>query len=256
MENILSPSNREVLAQIAWSNVLLAFDFDGTLAPIVVDRETATIPAPIRTLLEELSLRYPCAIISGRSRDDVLKRVRGIQVWSVVGNHGLEPSEGAPGAVAEVQRWRRMLVRRLAGAPGISVEDKVYSLAIHYRRCRKKREVVKMIREAIRPLKDVRVIRGKAVVNLIPPDAPHKGVALERLRAVLGCDTALYLGDDETDEDVFALDQPGRLLGIRVGRNARSAAGYYLKSQSEVAALLQVLLRFRSSSPNRRRLEG
>ena len=70
----------------------------------------------------------------------------------------------------------------------------------------------------------VRLVGGKHVVNLLPAGAPHKGLALERARARLGCDTAIYVGDDETDEDVFALDQPGRLLAIRVGRKPSSSA--------------------------------
>ena len=44
------------------------------------------------------------------------------------------------------------------------------------------------------------------------PDAPHKGLALERERAHFACDTVIYVGDDETDEDVFRLDRPGQLL--------------------------------------------
>ena len=51
------------------------------------------------------------------------------------------------------------------------------------------------------------------------------------MRGALGCDTALYVGDDETDEDVFALDEPGRLLTVRVG-NAPSRAAFYLQRQA------------------------
>ncbi len=58
-----------------------------------------------------------------------------------------------------------------------------------------------------------------------------------------GCDTALYVGDDDTDEDVFALDQPGRLLTIRVGRKLDSLAGYFLRNQAEIDVLLRVLHR-------------
>jgi trehalose 6-phosphate phosphatase len=247
VQYLLSPSNREILAQMAWSNVLLAFDFDGTLAPIVEQPEAAALPQSTRLVLERLALRYPCAIISGRSREDVLRRVHGIQIWSVIGNHGLEPSDGAHCHPHEVEKWRRTLERRLVRLEGVFIEDKVFSLAIHYRRSRKKRHAFMTIREAVRSLKNVRVIRGKDVVNLVAPDAPHKGMALEDLRARFGCDTALYVGDDETDEDVFELDQPGRLLCVRVGRRERSAASYYLRSQSEVTVLLEILLSLRPS---------
>jgi len=82
-------------------------------------------------------------------------------------------------------------------------------------------------------------------VNVLPPDAPHKGLALERLRTEQGCDTALYVGDDETDEDVFTLDRPGQLLSVRVGASGRSQAAYFLKNQGEIDVLLDLLLRAR-----------
>ena len=84
------------------------------------------------------------------------------------------------------------------------------------------------------------------MLNVLPVGAPHKGLALERARARLGCDTAVYVGDDETDEDVFALDQPGQLLSIRVGRKKSSSAAYCIRSQAEIDALLRSLLAYRS----------
>jgi trehalose 6-phosphate phosphatase len=151
-----------------------------------------------------------------------------------------------------VQGWRRRLEKKLGTLEGIFIEDKVFSLAIHYRRSRRKRDAFTAIREAVRSLKNARVIRGKDVVNLVSPEAPHKGMALENLRERFGCDTALYVGDDETDEDVFGLDQPGRLLSIRVGRRPRSAASYYLRNQSEVAILLEILLKLRPAPQSAR----
>jgi trehalose 6-phosphate phosphatase len=64
----------------------------------------------------------------------------------------------------------------------------------------------------------------------------------------LRCDTAIYVGDDETDEDVFALDQPGRLLTIRVGRGRGSHAAYYLRAQAAVDDLLALLVRLREEA--------
>jgi hypothetical protein len=55
----------------------------------------------------------------------------------------------------------------------------------------------------------------------------------------------LYVGDDETDEDVFALDQPGRLLTVRVGPGGRSPADYRLRSQAAMGRLLTLLLDLR-----------
>ena len=79
----------------------------------------------------------------------------------------------------------------------------------------------------------MRIIGGKLTVNFLVPDAPHKGLALERERAHFACDTVIYVGDDETDEDVFQLDRPGQLLSIRVGLKRSSAAPYYIRHQAK-----------------------
>lgn len=91
----------------------------------------------------------------------------------------------------------------------------------------------------------MRIVGGKQVVNILPSRAPHKGIALERERDRLHCDTALYVGDDETDEDVFALDQPGRLLTVRVGSKRTSAATYCVTNQRAVDDLLRALIEYR-----------
>src|SRR5262249_58937782 len=96
-------------------------------------------------------------------------------------------------------------------------------------------------------LGDARVFGGKQVVNLVPRWAPHKGAALERERERLGCDTAVYIGDDVTDEDVFALEHPDRLLAIRVGASVRSRAPYYLPRQADIDELLRRLIALRGA---------
>jgi trehalose 6-phosphate phosphatase len=92
----------------------------------------------------------------------------------------------------------------------------------------------------------VRIIGGKQVVNLVPEGAPDKGDALERERERLRCDTAIYVGDDDTDEDVFRLDQPGRLLTIRVGAKRTSHAAYCIRDQRQIDVLIRVLSSLRA----------
>ena len=103
--------------------------------------------------------------------------------------------------------------------PGLSIEDKTYSVAIHYRLVRRKRGVRRAIQAAVRRLPGVRIVGGKLAVNLVPASAPDKGAALEHTRRVLACDSSIYVGDDETDEDAFAAAPADRLLSVRVGRN-------------------------------------
>lgn len=249
MKRILSESNVEVLAQFAWSNVLLAFDFDGTLAPIVADRDEARMRDSTSSLFERVCRLYPSAVISGRSRDDVLARVNGVPVRYVIGNHGLEPGPHMKAFEAEIAEVRPLLERALVGHQGVDVEDKRFSLAVHYRRSRRKRDARRAIHEAVAALPHrLRSKPGKLVVNVLPERAPHKGDALVHLRAEAGADTAIYVGDDATDEDVFELDQPGRLLSIRVGNSSTSSAAYCLPGQRDVDALLRRLARLRETT--------
>jgi trehalose 6-phosphate phosphatase len=242
MRDILARANREVLEQFACSRTLLGFDFDGTLAPIVTDPDRAAMRPSTRRLLRQVAQAYPCVVISGRSRADVQRRVRGVKVAEVIGNHGLEPWHARARARPEVRRWIPLLKEQLDRVQGVTIEDKGLSLAVHYRRSREKKSARASILAAAARLSEVRLMGGKQVLNVLPAGAPHKGLALERARARLRCDTAIYLGDDETDEDVFALDQPGQLLTVRVGRKRSSSAAYYIRTQAEIDGLLRSLL--------------
>ena len=224
----------------------MAFDYDGTLAPIVPEPNHATLRASTRLLLEETARVYPCVVISGRAQRDALRHLKGVGTLEVFGNHGVEPWQVSGRFRREVRRWLPIVERRLRGLQGVKIEDKSFSIAIHFRQSRQKKKVRAAIRQLTALLGDIRVIPGKQVVNVLPKGAPHKGMALENARGRLHCDTAVYVGDDETDEDVFALDQPGQLLTIRVGRKRTSGAAYYIHSQREIDALLRALLRMRS----------
>jgi trehalose 6-phosphate phosphatase len=245
MKSILSPAGREVLQQFAWSNVLVALDYDGTLAPIVARPERALLRRETSRLLQGVSRSYPVVVISGRAQHDVLRKLRGTAVSEVIGNHGIEPRHATAGYLAEVRRWLPMLRTTLQPLRGVWVEDKTYSVAVHYRQSRQKKVALPAILAAAHALGNVRLIGGKQVVNVLPVGAPHKGFALEKARDRLRCDTAIYVGDDETDEDVFGLNQPGRLLAVRVGVRRSSEAAYYLRNQGAVDELLSELLRLR-----------
>lgn len=246
MKHLLSRENSEVLAQLAWSRVLVAFDFDGTLAPIISNREMAHMRARTGELFAKVCSLYPCAVISGRSQPDVSARLGAAPIKYVVGNHGLEPGVSLDEFENEIAQARALLEEALAGSAGVDLEDKRYSLALHYRRSRNKRFARSAILAAVAHLPvRMRMVPGKLVVNVVPERAPNKGDALLELRKAEQADTALYVGDDVTDEDVFKLDQPGRLLTVRVGDSLSSAAAYFLRDQNEMDRLLAKLISFR-----------
>jgi trehalose 6-phosphate phosphatase len=253
MKALLSRENRVLLDQLAWSNVLLAFDFDGTLAPIVANRHQAAMRTRTARLFSTVCERYPSAVISGRAKADVARRLSGAKVRYLIGNHGLEPGTRLGTFERQVVQAHPALETALEGVAGIDIENKRYSLAVHYRRAREKPKAREAIRRAVAGLPvPMRVIPGKLVINVVPEAAPSKGDALVALRDRTEADIAMYVGDDVTDEDVFRLDQPGRLFTVRVGRSRTSAARYYLRQQQEIDTLLAHLVALRVDPPKRR----
>ncbi len=247
MRYILATRNLPLLERFAASNVLLAFDFDGTLAPIVRDPAAARMRASTRRLLGRVATRYTCVVISGRARHDLTARVRGLPIVHLAGNYGLEPWAPRAEYRAQVQKWISQLSPRLAHVPGIVVEDKTYSMTVHYRNARRPRLAVAAIRRALRTLRGARSLGGDHAFTLVPRGAPTKGAALERACQLFVCENAIYIGDDRTDEDAFTVWSAERLLAIRVGMRARSGARYGLKHQGEIDDLLQALLAMRSA---------
>jgi trehalose 6-phosphate phosphatase len=168
--------------------------------------------------------------------------LKGVPVHLLAGNHGLEPWAEKIHYVEQVRNWVQELHARLQSCAGVVIEDKSYSLAIHYRRARNKGRARGAIMTALAGLRGARVIGGKQAVNLVPQGAPHKGTALELARRAFGCEAAVYVGDDDTDEDVFRLASRDSLLSIRVGLVGQSCARYRLRNQQQIDELLERLL--------------
>lgn len=255
MTNILDKRHARTLAAFASADLLVAFDFDGTLSSVVLDPKRAGMRDRTRRLLYAVARRYPVAILSGRARVDLKKAIGRVPVRHLVGNHGIEPWGTRTRYLALVRRWVRRLEQALPPMRGLTVEDKRYSLTIHYRAVRNRRRAHAAIIEAVSSLRGARVIGGKCAVSLVPRGASDKGDALRHARRLLGCGASLYVGDDETDEDAFRAEPRRRLLAIRVGRRPGSAARHYLTSQIAIDRLLETLVALRptpaAASPRR-----
>jgi trehalose 6-phosphate phosphatase len=248
VKNILSRRSRSLLQEFAGSNVLIALDFDGTLAPIVKVRNSARMRASTRALLSRLTRFYPSAILSGRAYPDIAAKIGLVPVSTIVGNHGLEWPKQTPTmsrVQALVSQWREELDSELANVRGVEIEDKRFTLSVHYRNCPNPDVARRKIARALRKLTGARVQAGKMVFNLLPMNLGDKGSALQQLMQKLGCERAIYVGDDVTDEDVFLLKNPNRLLTVRVGKSKASRADYYLEDQGAIDDLLEELNRLR-----------
>jgi len=249
MKYLLTDRGRSELEALVKVHSLFAFDFDGTLAKIVRDRHAAQLGRPIRLWLGELAKRAPTAIISGRSVDDLRERV-GNTVPYLIGNHGLEGLHVTQQVVEQARNtcigWKQLIAERFGTKLtryGVFVEDKSYSLSFHYRNADRKDDARTLVFHVLAQLSPLpRIVLGKAVVNVVPAAAPHKGAALLELMYQLNCTAALYIGDDDTDEDVFSLPDT-RILTVRIGKNKSSAARFFLKKQTEITEVLRSIVK-------------
>ncbi|OFZ79967.1 MAG: trehalose-phosphatase [Bdellovibrionales bacterium RIFOXYD1_FULL_53_11] len=249
MKFLFSATGIRTLEAFCFSKCLFAFDYDGTLAKIVKAPNDALMTKTTENLLEELNSKAPVAIISGRSLND-LKKLFKHSIKTMIGNHGIEglPNNRFSGdaALDAVLKWKKKLAKLLPDNPGIQIEDKVFSLAVHYRCSREKKSAKSRILDCAGNLEPPpRVILGKCVINLIPAGAPHKGVALMELMLDRGLTCAVYVGDDDTDEDVFGLSEL-RIMTVRVGMKAASRARFYLKRQTDINRLIKLIIKIRN----------
>jgi trehalose 6-phosphate phosphatase len=261
MKNLLTKSGIQVFEAFCYANSILAFDYDGTLAPIVDDPKIAKMASKTRDLLAEIAQYFPVAIISGRQRSDIVKFVKPCNVDYIVGNRGIEglPSShlAQANARAACEAWHVRLQGELTH-PGVEIENKVYSIAIHYRLAANKKEAKAKILELAAILSPPpRILIGKCVINLASACAPHKGVALLEVMADSGCQSAVYIGDDINDEDAFGLTEES-ILTVRVGKTENSSALYYIAAQEKIDAVLTACLDAVSIGwkPIRRRLSS
>jgi trehalose 6-phosphate phosphatase len=249
MTLLFSDAGMRRLDDIAQPGLLCAFDYDGTLAPIVAKPDEARLPPDVLQRLVELSRHAPIAIVTGRSIADIAPRL-GFHPDYLVGNHGLE---GVPGwqvrsdaYAAQCRDWREMLSAALQDSsrydPGIAMEDKRYSLSVHYRHARNPARAEAQLKELLARLEPApRIVAGKYVFNVVPQDGADKGGALEQLMRISGAPSAIYAGDDVTDEDVFRLRRDD-LLSVRIEHSPDSAAEFFLSDWHGILQLLDELI--------------
>ncbi|HEX8010686.1 MAG TPA: trehalose-phosphatase [Casimicrobiaceae bacterium] len=249
MRYALSSAGLSRIRAFLTRNTLLAFDIDGTLAPIVDRPWDARVPGEVQHGLGLLAANAPVAIITGRAVEDA-RPMLGFTPRYLVGNHGAEGVPGLEKVSAQCARACRAWVDELASGnepwrdvDGIVLEDKTFSLSFHFRHCRDQGAALRLLVGRTAGLLPVpKLLDGKSVLNLLPPGAPDKGEALTALLAQSHCDRALYVGDDASDEPVFRLHSPS-VLSVRVEPHEASAANLYLKGQKDVARLVSELVR-------------
>ena len=230
--------------------LLVALDFDGTLAPIVeVPSDARALPEALTAIRGLAALPgTTVALVSGRALAD-LAALSGLgSPVRLVGSHGFEPDDGA----VPLDDDQRALLARLTaqvdalvdGTPGVRIDTKPAGMAVHVRAAAP--DVGARVLDALRagPAAQPGVLTtpGKAVLDLAVTEM-NKGEAVDRLR---GDAAVFFAGDDVTDETVFARLRPGD-VGVKVGEG-ETAAHYRVADPAEVAAVLQDLLAARSAA--------
>ncbi|HQB94875.1 MAG TPA: trehalose-phosphatase [Candidatus Omnitrophota bacterium] len=257
----LDPGTIEKIARAPF--LMMVLDYDGTLTPIVKRPSLARLDSRMRAVLGTLAgmRNVRIAIVSGRALSG-LERLVGVKRLDYVGNHGLERKirgvhEIDPCAIRVrgfVLKFEHDLKKALKGIPGIFIENKVYSLSVHYRNVpaalvNKARRIFRKVWDDfsaqvyfhIRPGKkvwEVRPVQGCSdkggAVRLLRYRVPRE----KRKRMMMVC-----VGDDKTDEDAFAALRRSD-ISIGVGGSVRHAR-FRLRSPEEVLGVLQRIVAIR-----------
>jgi len=242
----------QALARLAREpHLLVACDYDGTLAPIV------DVPAEARPRRESVAaLRAlaalpdtSVAVISGRSLHDLAALSRLPEEIHLVGSHGTEFDVGfaralPPEALALRDRVTEDMHAIAAPRPGVLVEHKPAGVALHYRQASDEDGAAALtaVRDGPAQLPGVHAREGKRVIELAVVHA-DKGFALDAIRHQVGATAAMFVGDDVTDEDAFSR-LTGPDLGIKVGSGA-TFAELRVDDTDDVARLLARLVEAR-----------
>lgn len=230
------PVPRSLVPHLTQSAILL--DIDGTLLDLAPTPREVWVPPGLAKTLNRLHERTSgaLALVSGRSLNDI-DLIFAPEQFPAVGGHGAEMrvSIEEESVATHAPPLDKELKRRLAAiaklSPGILLEDKGYSLALHYRLAPHAEKAIYAAVSLIRadlPNAPIEVLPGKCVCEI-----KHSGFT--KATGVLELMThepfrgrrPLFIGDDVTDESVFAIMPDLRGLAFSVGRRAKGVAGHF-----------------------------
>jgi trehalose 6-phosphate phosphatase len=232
-------------------DIAVLLDIDGTILDIAPTPSAVIVPTSLRQTLTRLSRETggALALVSGRSLADIDHLFAPLRL-PAIGGHGAEFRLSA-NDTRETEhahpldgRLRNRLAELAVGAPGILVEDKGYSLAVHYRLAPEQEGRVKQAVAAIQadwPKEPIEVLPGKSVVE-IKPAGFHKGGAIRELMRhhPFAGRRPVFVGDDTTDESAFAVMPEFQGMGFSVGRCV-SGTAHCFPAPSDVRRWLEHL---------------
>ena len=239
--------------------LLVALDFDGTLAPLVDRPEDARpLPASAELLGELARLESTVtALISGRDLASLRAVASPPEQTLLVGSHGTE--RWAPESFgidaenidlnveqsAALTHATAILERIVESHPGCTLEYKPASVVLHVRQAATDigSAALRLAHEKLDDAPGIWALDGKAVLEATVLSGT-KGEGLDWLREVVDASTVVFVGDDVTDEDAFAVLRQGD-IGIKIG-SGNTRAQFRLNGPGELSALLKAVLDMRS----------
>jgi len=235
-----------IAAQIKSSRRVVVFlDFDGTLVKIAPRPDQVRLAQVTRRVLRRLA-RHPrvtIVVISGRRRAELL-RYAGIPGIRYFGLYGWERSRHSPlpgSALTALRRVSSELSIHLSAFRGVWVEDKRFSLSVHFLGVspRVERRARHKLHSLLLPFEQIlHVIENLRDAEIVPRHISGKGAAVQEFLAkpALSGALAFYFGDDLSDESAFEALRSG--VSVRVGSARPTRARYSIGSPTEVASAL------------------
>jgi len=244
------PVPRSLVPHLSESAILL--DIDGTLLDLAPTPREVWVPPGLAKTLNRLLQRTngALALVSGRSLNDI-DLIFAPDLFPAVGGHGAEMriDTDSEAVAAHAPPMDKELKRRLAAiaklSPGILLEDKGYSLALHYRLAPHAEKAIYAAVSLIRadlPNAPIEVLPGKCVCEIKHSGFTKASGVIELMaHGPFKGRRPLFIGDDVTDESVFAIMPDFDGLAFSVGRRAQGVAGHF-DAPSDVREFLTHLL--------------
>ena len=220
------------------ATIAVLLDVDGTLIELAPTPQEVRVPGSLKHVLSRLRdcLGGALALVSGRPLADLDNLFEPLRL-AMVGGHGAENRMTAGGPVDRLRaapmdsELRRRLQAIAAATPGVLAEDKGYSMALHYRLAP---QAERFVREEIGracaavPHVPIEILPGKSMYEVKPP-AFNKGMAVRELmrQEPFKGRRPIFIGDDVTDESVFAVVPEFDGLAYSVGRKFPNTHGYF-----------------------------
>ncbi|MCU4564797.1 trehalose-phosphatase [Acinetobacter sp. WU_MDCI_Abxc222] len=226
-------------------NYCLFLDIDGTLAPFQINPEHSFIPnATLETIKKITKLNIPVIAVTGRDVDTASKLLHPIEV-PIAGLHGLDIYFDSGNYIRpdlssiNFKKLKQDIIKNCEKYPELLIEDKGYSIALHYRKNPNlENNAINIMQQINLNYPHLKINRGKFVIELIPNQA-DKGRAIETILNHLNLPSVLpiFIGDDLTDESGFTYINQQSGLSIKVG-SGETQANYRLKDINSVSNFL------------------